>query len=107
MPKENAHPQSWTESKLPDGSRVFKKRAFGKGGSGTIVLLANGKVAVTVSGPAFEEQKKKVISRFKVDDILLADLETALYTPFDGLSSQILRSSKKISLIGLPRLTPK
>jgi hypothetical protein len=97
VPKENAHPQSWTESKLPDGSRVFGSRVFGKGGTGTITVLANGNVAVGVAGPAFEEQKQKVISRFKVDDILLADLETALYTPFDGLSSQILREITQIT----------
>ena len=96
MLKEKARPQSWTESKLPDGSRVFGSRAFGKGGTGPITLLVNGKVAVGVCDPAFEEQKRKVISRFKVDDMLLADLETALYAPFDGLSSQILREITQI-----------
>ena len=61
------------------------------GESGSITFLADGHVAVGISGPVFEEQKRKIISRFNVDDILLADLENALYASFTSLSPQILR----------------
>ena len=76
MPKEDTD----LKCTLPDGSRVF-------GEDGTISFLANGKVAVGVGGPAFEKQKKKVISRFNVDPVLLDQLEAAFQPPFDSISS--------------------
>jgi hypothetical protein len=89
VPKENAHPQRWVEHKLSDGTRVFGSRVSGQGG--TIWFLANGKVAHGVGGPAFEEQKRKIIRRFKPDEVLLANLENALSRPSDILLTQILR----------------
>jgi hypothetical protein len=67
------------------------------GEGGTITFLTSGKVAVGVGGPAFEEQKKKVISRFNVDAVLLANLENAFCEPSDILLSQILREIIQIT----------
>ena len=86
MSKKDAH----LKCTLADGSRVF-------GEDGTICFLANGKVAVGVGGPAFEKQKKKVISRFKVDSVLLDQLEAAFQPPFDGIGSEILQAITQIT----------
>jgi hypothetical protein len=84
--KEDAH----LKCTLADGSRVF-------GEDGTIFFLANGKVAVGVGGRAFEKQKKKVISRFKVNPVLLEELEADFQPPFDGRSSQFLQGITQIT----------
>ena len=89
MPREDTHSGRWTERKDPDGSRVFKGQASGD--DGKIWFLANGKVAVGVSGKAFESQKRKIISRFKVDPVLLDDLEAAFQPPFDGRLFELLQ----------------
>jgi hypothetical protein len=89
VPKENAHPKRWVERKHSDGTRFFSSRVLGQGG--TIWFLANGNVALGIGGPAFEEQKRKIIRRFKPDEVLLANLENALSRPFDIVLNQILR----------------
>lgn len=91
MPKENTPsipPQRWVERALPDGSRVFGSRVPGEGG--TISLLANGKVAVGVSAPAFLRQGRKLIRRFKAHPILFDALENILEPPFDESGSRLL-----------------
>jgi hypothetical protein len=55
-------------------------------------------VAVGVAGPAFEKQKKKVISRFKAaDPVLLNAIEAALQPPFEPGSLQILQDITQIA----------
>jgi hypothetical protein len=91
VPKEDAY----LKSTLPDGSRVFGSRAPGQ--EGTIAFLANGKVAVGVAGAAFQEQKKKVIRRFKVDPVLLNLLEAAFQPPYDGRLSHFLQAITRVN----------
>jgi hypothetical protein len=89
VPDEKTPSQRWVERTLADGSRECGPWPLGEGG--TITFLVNGKVAIGAGGQVFEEQKKKVISRFNVDAVLLANLDKAFCEPSDILLSQILR----------------
>jgi hypothetical protein len=89
VPDEKTPSQRWVERTLADGSRECGPWPPGEGG--TITFLVNGNVAIGAGGQVFEEQKKKVISRFNVDAVLLANLDKAFCEPSDILLSQILR----------------